>query len=164
MSQLDSTNVGGIYEEKPGSNIYTALLGIAFMALRAATALLSMELQDYEFDTKAANAKKVVVPTQGRLPEPPAVEGATDGTDPNAVAPDVSVPDPNAAAPAATPADPAAMPAAPGAAPAVPGTAAPAVPGATTAPVVPAPAVPAPAVPGAAAPAVPGAAPAAPAP
>ena len=156
MSQLDSTNVGGIYEEKPGSNIYTALLGIAFMALCAATALLSMELQDYEFDTKAANAKKVVVPTQGRLPEPPAVEGATDGTDPNAVAPDVSVPDPNAAAPAvpaAAPTDPSAMPAAPGAAPAVPGAAAPAVPGAPTAPAVPA-----------AAPAVPGAAPAAPAP
>ncbi len=157
MSQLDSTNVGGIYEEKPGSNIYTALLGIAFMALCAATALLSMELQDYEFDTKAANAKKVVVPTQGRLPEPPAVEGeSTDGTDPNAVAPDVSVPDPNAAAPAvpaAAPTDPSAMPAAPGVAPAVPGAAAPAVPGAPTAPAVPA-----------AAPAVPGAAPAAPAP
>lgn len=82
MSQLDSTNVGGIYEEKPGSNT-RALLGIAWRC--AATVLLSMELQDYEFDTKAANAKKVVAPTQGRLPEPPAVEGeSTDGTDPNA--------------------------------------------------------------------------------
>ncbi len=156
MSQLDSTNVGGIYEEKPGSNIYTALLGISFMALCAATALLSMELQDYEFDTKAANAKKVVVPTQGKMPEPKAVEGATDGTDPNAVAPDVSVPDPNAAAPAmpaAAPTDPSAVPAAPAA------TGAPVVP----APVVPAPGAAAPAVPGAA-PAVPGAAPATPAP
>lgn len=156
MSQLDSTNVGGIYEEKPGSNIYTALLGISFMALCAASALLAMELQDYEFDTKAATAKKVVIPTQGRMPEPKAVEGATDGADPNAVppAPDVSVPDPNAAAPAApaaAPVDPNAAPAAPAAPAVMPAdpNAAPAAPG------VPAPVVPAPAAPGAAAPATP---------
>ncbi|MBA4016892.1 MAG: hypothetical protein C0483_06880 [Pirellula sp.] len=154
MSQLDSTNVGGIYEEKPGSNIYTALLGIAFMALCVASALLAMELQDYEFDTKAVNAKKVVVPTQGRLPTPPVVEGApADGTDPNAVVPDVTPPDPNAApaAPAAAPVDPNAMPAAPGApaAPAAPAAIDPnAAPGAV--PGIPAPVVPVPAVPGAA--------------
>ena len=57
MSQLDSTNEpGGIYEEKPRSNIYTAMLAIAFVALSFASALLAMELAEYQWDWKAADA------------------------------------------------------------------------------------------------------------
>jgi hypothetical protein len=57
VSQLDSTNApGGIYEEKPRSNIYTAMLAVAFVALCFATAMLAMELKEYNFDYKAADA------------------------------------------------------------------------------------------------------------
>ena len=44
MSQLDSTNPGGIYEEKPRSNIYTAMLAVAFVALCFASTMLALEL------------------------------------------------------------------------------------------------------------------------
>ena len=58
MSQLDSTNEpGGIYEEKPRSNIYTAMLGVAFVALCFASAMLAMELKEYNWDWKADDAK-----------------------------------------------------------------------------------------------------------
>ncbi|MBN8628422.1 MAG: hypothetical protein J0M17_23330, partial [Planctomycetes bacterium] len=77
MSQPDLTS-GGIYEERPRSNIYTAMLGIAFLALCAASALLAMELQAYDFDAKAAT--KVSVPTVApvRTPEPTVDETSTD--------------------------------------------------------------------------------------
>lgn len=53
MSQLDSTNApGGIYEEKPRSNIYTAMLAVSLVALIFACAMLSMELKEYNFETK----------------------------------------------------------------------------------------------------------------
>ena len=62
MSQLDSTNEpGGIYEEKPRSNIYTAMLGVAFVALCFATTMLAMELKEYDWDWKAADAKNLSV-------------------------------------------------------------------------------------------------------
>ena len=58
MSQLDSTNEpGGIYEEKPRSNIYTAMLGVAFVALCFASIMLAMELKEYNWDWKADDAK-----------------------------------------------------------------------------------------------------------
>ena len=57
MSLPDSTNAGGIYEEKPRSNIYTALLGIAFLSLCVAATLLSMELQHYDYDYKAERSR-----------------------------------------------------------------------------------------------------------
>lgn len=58
MSQLDSTNEpGGIYEEKPRSNIYTAMLGVAFVALCFASIMLAMELKEYNWDWKAEDAK-----------------------------------------------------------------------------------------------------------
>jgi hypothetical protein len=54
VSQLDSTNApGGIYEEKPRSNIYTAMLAVAFVALAFASAMLALELKEYNFDWKA---------------------------------------------------------------------------------------------------------------
>lgn len=53
MSQLDSTNApGGIYEEKPRSNIYTAMLAVSLVALIFASAMLAMELKEYNFETK----------------------------------------------------------------------------------------------------------------
>ena len=53
MSQLDSTNEpGGIYEERPRSNIYTAMLGVALVALIFATVMMSMELSEYGWDLK----------------------------------------------------------------------------------------------------------------
>jgi len=58
VSQLDSTNdPGGIYEEKPRSNIYTAMLAVSFVALCFATAMLAMELSEYNWDYKAADAR-----------------------------------------------------------------------------------------------------------
>lgn len=55
MSQLDSTNApGGIYEEKPRSNIYTAMLAVSLVALAFASAMLAMELKEYDFETKPA--------------------------------------------------------------------------------------------------------------
>lgn len=57
MSLPDSTNEGGIYEEKPRSNIYTAMLGVAFVALAFASAMLAMELKEYNWDWKAEDAK-----------------------------------------------------------------------------------------------------------
>lgn len=57
MSQLDSTNEpGGIYEERPRSNIYTAMLGVAFVALCFASTMLAMELSEYNWDWKATDA------------------------------------------------------------------------------------------------------------
>lgn len=57
MSQPDLTNEpGGIYEERPGSNIYTAMLGVAFVALCFASAMLAMELSEYNWDWKANDA------------------------------------------------------------------------------------------------------------
>lgn len=51
MSQLDSTNAGGgIYEEKPRSNIYTAMLAVAFVALCFASTMLALELKEYNFE------------------------------------------------------------------------------------------------------------------
>jgi hypothetical protein len=61
VSQLDSINEpGGIYEEKPRSNIYTAMLAVAFVALAFASAMLALELKEYNWDWKAADAKTVV--------------------------------------------------------------------------------------------------------
>ncbi len=60
MSQLDSTNPGGIYEEKPRSNIYTAMLAVAFVALCFASTMLALELKEYNFDWKAENVPQAV--------------------------------------------------------------------------------------------------------
>ena len=60
MSQPDS--IEGIYEEKPKSNVYTAMLGLSFGALCLASAMLALELKDYQYDFKAQNAKAVVAP------------------------------------------------------------------------------------------------------
>jgi hypothetical protein len=58
VSQLDSTNEpGGIYEEKPRSNIYTAMLAVAFVSLCFASTMLAMELKEYNWDWKAEDAK-----------------------------------------------------------------------------------------------------------
>jgi hypothetical protein len=66
VSQLDSTNEpGGIYEERPRSNIYTAMLGVAFVALCFACTMLAMELGEYDWDWKATDA-----------PAAPAVSGS----------------------------------------------------------------------------------------
>ena len=164
MSQLDSTNAGGIYEEKPGSNIYTAMLGIAFLALCTASAMLAMELSAYDFDTKGETARKATprsveaLRAEQQALNAPVEEAATDlGT-----GVDASAPAATPAAPATTPAAPAvgaggfgAMPATTPAAPAAgaPAVGAPAV----GAPAVGAPAVGAPAVgaPAGAAPATP---------
>lgn len=57
MSQPDLTNeAGGIYEERPRSNIYTAMLGVAFVALCFASTMLAMELSEYDWDWKASDA------------------------------------------------------------------------------------------------------------
>jgi hypothetical protein len=59
VSQLDSTNEpGGIYEERPRSNIYTAMLAVAFVAMAFASAMLAMELKEYNWDWKATDAPK----------------------------------------------------------------------------------------------------------
>jgi hypothetical protein len=56
VSQLDSTNAGGgIYEEKPRSNIYTAMLAVAFVALAFASTMLALELKEYNFEYKGQN-------------------------------------------------------------------------------------------------------------
>ena len=58
MSQPDLTNEqGGIYEEKPRSNIYTAMLAVAFVALAFASTMLALELKEYNWDYKAADSK-----------------------------------------------------------------------------------------------------------
>jgi hypothetical protein len=59
VSLPDSTNEGGIYEERPRSNIYTAMLGVALVALAFASAMLAMELKEYNWDWKAEDAKGV---------------------------------------------------------------------------------------------------------
>lgn len=162
MSQLDSTNAGGIYEEKPGSNIYTAMLGIAFLALCTASAMLAMELSAYDFDTKGETARKATprsveaLRAEQQALTAPVEEAATDlGT-----GADASAPAATPAAPATTPATPAApavgaggFGAMPATTPAAPAAGAPAV----GAPAVGAPAVGAPAVgaPAGAAPATP---------
>ena len=162
MSQLDSTNAGGIYEEKPGSNIYTAMLGIAFLALCTASAMLAMELSAYDFDTKGETARKATprsveaLRAEQQALNAPVEEAATDlGT-----GVDASAPAATPAAPATTPATPAApavgaggFGAMPATTPAAPAAGAPAV----GAPAVGAPAVGAPAVgaPAGAAPATP---------
>ena len=57
MSQPDLTNEpGGIYEERPRSNIYTAMLGVDFVALCFASTMLAMELSEYNWDWKASDA------------------------------------------------------------------------------------------------------------
>jgi hypothetical protein len=66
VSQLDSTNEPvGIYEERPRSNIYTAMLGVAFVAMAFASAMLAMELKEYQWDWKAEDAPKAPPPVTG---------------------------------------------------------------------------------------------------
>ena len=64
MSLPDSTDVpGGIYEEKPRSNIYTAMLAVSFVALAFASTMLALEWKEYNFDWKAADAPAAPVVT-----------------------------------------------------------------------------------------------------
>jgi len=81
VSQPDLIN--GLYEEKPRSSIYTAMLGIALVSLIIAAYLLYLEMDVYKFDFKAAEAKKVTVPLKAEYPEAPAPEAtATEGETP----------------------------------------------------------------------------------
>jgi hypothetical protein len=58
MSQPDSlSNPGGIYEERPRSNVYTAMLGVSLVALILASAMLAWELSVYNWDYKGEAAK-----------------------------------------------------------------------------------------------------------
>jgi hypothetical protein len=53
MSQPDSlSSPGGYEEQKPASNIYTAMLGVALVALILTSAILAWELNQYDFDYK----------------------------------------------------------------------------------------------------------------
>lgn len=145
MSQPDLIN--GLYEEKPRSSIYTAMLGIALVSLIIAAYLLYLEMEVYQFDFKAAEAKKVAVPLKAEYPEAAAPETTTEEVPPEgdpAATPSATpsaTADPTATATPSATATPAATPSAT-AAPA--GTAIPAgtapVPAASgTTPVVPAP-------------------------
>jgi hypothetical protein len=70
MSQPDLTNPGGIYEERPGSNVYTAMLGVSLVALILASVLLSLELNEYKFDYKGEAARTYSVPSPPPPPPP----------------------------------------------------------------------------------------------
>ena len=53
MSQPDSlSSPGGYEEQKPASNIYTAMLGVALVALILTSAILAWQLDKYGFDYK----------------------------------------------------------------------------------------------------------------
>jgi hypothetical protein len=58
-SSLDSP--GGIYEERPRSNVYTAMLGVSLVAMILASALLAMELNVYKFDYKGEQVKSITI-------------------------------------------------------------------------------------------------------
>jgi len=144
MSQPDSLgNPGGIYEERPRSNVYTAMLGVSLVALILASAMLGVELSKYKWDYKGDAVKAVqlrapvAAPPRGVLPAAAVDDTSGDAATPAAPVATPSVP----AAPAATPSAPAAtpsVPAVPAINPVVPGAptatgATPAVPAATPA-------------------------------
>lgn len=143
MSQPDLIN-GGLYEEKPSSTIYTACLGISFLALCIVSWLLSLEMKAYDNDFKGLEAKRMVVPTEappleteapatteGEAPADGTTDGTTDPAAPTASATGTAMTDPDGGTPAT---------------PAASGTAAPAgtaTPAGTAAPAGTAPATPA---------------------
>lgn len=58
MSLPDSTDPGrGFVVQKPKANIYTALLGIALVAILMAILFLCLEMSRYNWDFKAAGQK-----------------------------------------------------------------------------------------------------------
>lgn len=60
MSLPDSTDPGrGFVVQKPKANVYTALLGIALLAILMAIMFLCMEMSRYNWDFKAAGAKAI---------------------------------------------------------------------------------------------------------
>lgn len=60
MSQPDLTSPGrGVVVQRPKSDIYTVLLGIALTAILIACLLLFLELRRYNSDIKATGAKAV---------------------------------------------------------------------------------------------------------
>jgi hypothetical protein len=125
MSQPDSLgNPGGIYEEKPRSNVYTAMLGVSLVAMIIASGLLAQELNKYDFDYKGAAVKSVRIREASELMSAP----VATPTEPAEAEP-AAEPAATAAVPAATPAVPAPTPAVPGAG--VPAAPAPSVPAAT---------------------------------
>jgi hypothetical protein len=112
MSQTDLTNPGGIYEERPRSNVYTAMLGVALVAMILASALLALELKRYEFDYKGERAKAATVESLPAKAAPAADAGTqpptpSDSATPPAPAAGAS---PTAAPPVVPPAVPPAVP------------------------------------------------------
>lgn len=65
MSLPDSIEPGYESEPRPQSNIYTAMLGLSFVALCVTIMMLSLEMKAYKYDFKAQNARSVAVPNAG---------------------------------------------------------------------------------------------------
>jgi hypothetical protein len=126
----------GIYDEKPRSNIYTAMLGVAFLSLCVATFLLSLEMSYFENDFKAAKPKAIVVPIRYE-PKVEATEETPPADGPGATETATADSGAPAAAPSATPAatpEPAPTATAAPSATAAPAATAPAATGSPTSP------------------------------
>ena len=57
MSPLDSTNPQGVVVQKPKSDVYTAMLFLAFIAICIACLCLWLEMRSYNMDIKATEGR-----------------------------------------------------------------------------------------------------------